>query len=144
MPFRHLWCEWIRYLSYWVRRLRFAGTYGMPLFEPALLIVIVFCLASPLAKDSPSIVTLRAIRAREFADQLRAAMVHELGHVWIYTHHSFLQTERLANVIGLRVADRASFEKVYAKLWKYERASGVPIDDLLGPPLAGHTLKHQS
>ena len=31
---------------------------------------------------------------------------------------------------------RASFEKVYTKLWAYEGASGVPIDDVLGPPAA--------
>src|SRR5690349_3203297 len=50
-------------------------------------------------------------------DELRAAVAHELGHVWIYTHHPFLQTERLANVIGQRVVDRGSFESIYAKLW---------------------------
>jgi hypothetical protein len=69
-------------------------------------------------------------------DELRAALAHELGHVWIYTHHPFLQTERMANVIGLRVTDRASLEKVYEKLWSYERTAGVPLDDLLGPPEA--------
>jgi hypothetical protein len=70
-------------------------------------------------------------------DELRAAVAHELGHVWIYTHHPFLQTERLANSVGLRVVDRESFEKMYSKLWTYEGASGVPIDDLLGSPPAG-------
>jgi hypothetical protein len=69
-------------------------------------------------------------------DELRAAVAHELGHVWIYTHHPFLQTERQANVIGQRVVDRRSFEKIYSKLWIYEGASGVPLDDLLGPPPA--------
>jgi hypothetical protein len=66
-------------------------------------------------------------------DELRAAVAHELGHVWIYTHHPFLQTENLANTVGQRMADRASFERIYAKLWAYEGTSGVPIDDLLGP-----------
>ena len=69
-------------------------------------------------------------------DELRAALAHELGHVWIYTHHPFLQTELEANVIAQRVVDRRSFENVYSKLWMYEGASGVPIDDLLGPPPA--------
>jgi hypothetical protein len=73
-------------------------------------------------------------------DELHAALAHELGHVWIYTHHPFLQTERLANIIGQRVADRAAFEKVYSKLWAYERTSGVPLDDLLGPRLPGVTV----
>src|SRR5215470_71921 len=69
-------------------------------------------------------------------DELRAALAHELGHVWIYTHHPFLQTELQANVIAQRVVDRRSFEKVYSKLWMYEGATGVPIDELLGPPPA--------
>jgi hypothetical protein len=160
----------------------------VPLFEPVLIFLFVFLLASPVAKDSPSIVTLRARRAQEFIDQLRAALrisnevqiavvtyqplvfsvqpmdthkdrflltmelgfllmldddelraalAHELGHVWIYTHHPFLHTERLANSVGLRVAARATFETIYSKLWAYEGTSGVPIDDLLGPPLEG-------
>jgi hypothetical protein len=69
-------------------------------------------------------------------DELRAALAHELGHVWIYTHHPFLQTELQANIIAQHVVDRRSFEKVYSKLWMYEGASGVPIADLLGPPPA--------
>src|SRR6185503_14647837 len=28
--------------------------------------------------------------------ELRAAVAHELGHVWVFTHHPFLQTEQLA------------------------------------------------
>jgi hypothetical protein len=64
--------------------------------------------------------------------ELRAALAHELGHVWIYTHFPFLQTERLANTIGQRAVDRGSFEKVYTKLWAYEGTPGVPLDDLLG------------
>ena len=66
-------------------------------------------------------------------DELRAAVAHELGHVWIYTHHPFLQTEHLANIVGQRVAGRASFERIYSKLWAYEGTSGVPMNDLLGP-----------
>jgi len=64
--------------------------------------------------------------------ELRAALAHELGHVWIYTHFPFLQTERLANTIGQRIVDRSSFERVYTKLWAYEGTPGVPMDDLLG------------
>jgi hypothetical protein len=66
-------------------------------------------------------------------DELRAALAHELGHVWIYTHHPYLQTERLANSIGLRLASRDSFERLYRKLWAYEGTTGVPSDELLGP-----------
>ena len=36
-------------------------------------------------------------------DELEAAIAHELGHVWVFTHHPHLQTEELANQIALRV-----------------------------------------
>lgn len=50
-------------------------------------------------------------------DELRAVIAHELGHVWIFTHHPFLQTERLANDVARRVVSRDSLERVYAKVW---------------------------
>jgi hypothetical protein len=66
--------------------------------------------------------------------ELRAALAHELGHVWIFTHHPFLQTERLANDIGQQAVSREDMEKLYAKLWHYEGTPGVAIETLLGPP----------
>jgi hypothetical protein len=66
-------------------------------------------------------------------EELHAALAHELGHVWIFKHFPFLQTERLANSIGLRVVPRENFEALYMKLWRYESAAGAPLDDLLGP-----------
>jgi hypothetical protein len=73
-------------------------------------------------------------------DDLRAVVAHELGHVWIYTHHPFLQTERLANDIAMRVVSRDSLLKVYEKVWQ---ATGIKGDltrflDVItspGPPL---------
>jgi hypothetical protein len=65
--------------------------------------------------------------------ELRAALAHELGHVWIFTHHPFLQTERLANEIGQRVVARQDLERLYRKLWAYEGTPGVAMDLLLGP-----------
>jgi hypothetical protein len=50
--------------------------------------------------------------------EVEAALAHELGHVWIYTHHPYLQTEKLANDIALRVVSRAMLEPVYEKVWK--------------------------
>jgi Zn-dependent peptidase ImmA (M78 family) len=50
-------------------------------------------------------------------DDLRAVVAHELGHVWIFTHHPYLQTEALANQIAMRVVSRESLEKVYDKVW---------------------------
>lgn len=51
-------------------------------------------------------------------DELRAAVAHELGHVWIFTHFPFLQTEQLANEIASRVVSRESLAPLYEKVWK--------------------------
>ena len=51
-------------------------------------------------------------------DELEAAIAHELGHVWIFTHHPYLQTEELANKIAMRAVKRDSLERVYAKVWE--------------------------
>jgi hypothetical protein len=51
-------------------------------------------------------------------EELEAAVAHELGHVWIFTHHPFLQTEELANQIAMRAVRRESLERVYAKVWQ--------------------------
>jgi hypothetical protein len=51
-------------------------------------------------------------------DEHKAAIAHELGHVWIYTHHPYLQTERLANDIALRVTSAEVLVPVYEKVWK--------------------------
>jgi predicted Zn-dependent protease len=50
-------------------------------------------------------------------EELRAVLAHELGHVWIYTHHPYLQTEQLANKVALQVVSRESLERVYGKVW---------------------------
>ena len=52
------------------------------------------------------------------ATELRAALAHELGHVWIFTHFPFLQTEELANDIASRVVSRESLAPLYDKVWK--------------------------
>ena len=51
------------------------------------------------------------------ADELRAIVAHELGHVWIFTHHPYLQTEALANQIAQRLVKRADLVQVYEKVW---------------------------
>ena len=73
-----------------------------------------------------------------FEDELRAALAHELGHVWIFTHHPFLHTERRANEISLGVVSRDALAKLYTKLWAYEGTAGVPIEQLLGPAALAH------
>jgi hypothetical protein len=59
----------------------------------------------------------RAFLEKLTADELRAVIAHELGHVWIYTHHPYLQTEQLANAIAMRVVPRDNLVKVYSKVW---------------------------
>ena len=50
--------------------------------------------------------------------EVEAAIAHELGHVWIYTHHPYEQSERLANDVALRVIDASVFAPVYEKVWR--------------------------
>ena len=56
--------------------------------------------------------------------ELEAAIAHELGHVWIHTHHPYLQTERLANDIALRVTGADVLVPVYEKVWERIGARG--------------------
>ena len=51
-------------------------------------------------------------------EEIEAVIAHELGHVWIFTHHPYLQTEELANEIALRVVSRESLDGLYEKVWK--------------------------
>jgi hypothetical protein len=57
-------------------------------------------------------------------EELEAIVAHELGHVWIFTHHPYLQTERLANDVALRVVSRESLTRVYDKVWAAGGAKG--------------------
>ncbi len=51
--------------------------------------------------------------------EMMAAIAHEMGHVWIYTHFPFLQTESLANRQALRLVSRSDLESVYRKVWEW-------------------------
>ena len=66
------------------------------------------------------------------ADDLKAIIAHELGHVWIFTHHPYLQTERLANTVAMRAVSRESLERVYNKVWERE-GSKSDLARFLGP-----------
>ena len=66
-------------------------------------------------------------------DEIAAALAHELGHVWIYTHAPFVQSERLANDIAMRVVSRSAFEPVYEKVWTRTGIKGNLIE-FIGPP----------
>ena len=69
-------------------------------------------------------------------DELEAALAHELGHLWVFTHHPFLQTEELANQIAMRVVSRESLERVYAKVWARGGTKG-DLNRFLGSTAAG-------
>jgi hypothetical protein len=66
------------------------------------------------------------------ADELDAVLAHELGHVWVFTHHPYLQTEKLANQIAMRVVTRDSLVSVYHKLWEHGGTKG-DLESFLGP-----------
>jgi Peptidase family M48 len=65
-------------------------------------------------------------------DELKAIVAHELGHVWIFTHHPYLQTEQLANTVAMRAVPRASLERVYSKVWERQGIKG-DLASFLGP-----------
>lgn len=56
--------------------------------------------------------------------EIEAALAHELGHVWVFTHFPYLQTEQLANEIAMRVVGRDALASVYEKVWKSGAAKG--------------------
>jgi hypothetical protein len=71
------------------------------------------------------------------SDELEAALAHELGHVWVFTHHPYLQTEQLANEVAMRVVSRDALVRVYGKVWKSGAQTGE-LATFLGPePKAG-------
>ena len=63
--------------------------------------------------------------------EVRAVIGHELGHVWIFTHHPYLQTEALANRIAMRVVSRESLAHVYDKMWTHQGIQG-DLEHFLG------------
>jgi len=71
-----------------------------------------------------------------FFDQLNdeeivAALAHEIGHVWIFSHPPHNHSEPLANEIALKIVPRKQMEALYIKLWKYLGTTGDMVD-LLG------------
>jgi phosphoribosyl-AMP cyclohydrolase len=70
--------------------------------------------------------------ARLTDEELEAAVAHELGHVWVFTHHPYMQTEALANQIAMRTVSRAALARVYEKVWKRGASSG-DLAHVLGP-----------
>ena len=74
---------------------------------------------APTQQDGPFEVRVEA-RMLDLlsADELEAVLAHELGHVWIFTHHPYLQTELLANQVAMRTVSRDALARVYEKVWR--------------------------
>jgi hypothetical protein len=66
------------------------------------------------------------------ADELVTVIAHELGHVWIFTHHPYLQTESLANRVAMRMVTRERLEQVYTKVWQRAGEKGS-LARFMGP-----------
>ena len=67
--------------------------------------------------------------------ELEAAVAHELGHVWVFTHHPFLQTEQLANEVAMRIVSAKQLARLYDKVWKRTNVKG-DLARFLGPDIA--------
>lgn len=118
---------------------------GLAISQPVAVSVVpsnklVMSVAAPAIKDGPFHLSIDATVLGDLSDdELSAAVAHELGHVWVFTHHPYLQTERLANEIAMRVVSRDSLERLYSKVWAHGGTKG-DILSFLGPPPAAPTL----
>ena len=112
-------------------RLQIVEQVHVTLVEHNPLVMSVETLAG---RTGPFVITVDGAFIEELSrEETEAALAHELGHVWIYTHHPFIQTERLANDIAMRVINRSAFEPVYKKVWQRTGIAGNLIE-FLGPP----------
>jgi hypothetical protein len=112
-------------------RLQIAEHVHVTLVEHNPLVMSVETLAG---RTGPFVITVdRDFIAELSKEETEAALAHELGHVWIYTHHPYLQTERMANDVAMRVINRSAFEPVYKKVWERTGIAGNLIE-FLGPP----------
>jgi len=90
---------------------------------------------APEEPTKPFVLSIDATFLNTLTDEeIEAAIAHELGHVWIFTHHPYLQTEGLANQIAMRAVSRASLERVYAKVWERGGTKGDLARFLGAPP----------
>jgi hypothetical protein len=73
----------------------------------------------PAKEGDGFVIAIEGAFASRLTDaELKGVLAHELGHVWIFTHHPYLQTEQLANRIAMRAVSRENLEQVYEKVWK--------------------------
>ena len=115
-------------------RLRIAEAVHVSMVDTNHLLLSV----EPVEDSSPRVFSLLVedTFATTLSDaELEAAVAHELGHVWIFTHHPFLQTEQLANEVAMRLVSRDSLALLYDKVWKRAGTKG-DLRRFLGPEVA--------
>jgi hypothetical protein len=96
-------------------------------------VALIVSVEAPVDHDAPFRLAIEdRFLSRLSEEELDAAMAHELGHVWVFTHHPYLQTEKLANQIAMRVVTRDSLVSVYQKLWQHGGTKG-DLNTFLGP-----------
>jgi hypothetical protein len=115
---------------------RLRGELGIPesvdvSIEPQVALVV--SVEAPIDRGEPFRLAIEnGFLDRLSAEELDAVLAHELGHVWVFTHHPFLQTEKLANQIAMRVVPRDTLVSVYHKLWEHGGTRG-DLESFLGP-----------
>jgi hypothetical protein len=110
---------------------------------PAIVVTIVptnalmMSVEAPTEQEKPFVLSIDATFLGTLTDdEIEAAIAHELGHVWIFTHHPYLQTEELANQIAMRAVSRGVLERLYAKVWERGGTKGDLARFLGEPPAA--------
>jgi hypothetical protein len=94
------------------------------------------------ARSGPFVMTIDEKFIRSLSDaELEAAIAHELGHVWIFTHAPYVQSERLANDIAMRVTSRTILEPVYEKVWQRIGLRGK-LSDVINTDGTNHHQQH--
>jgi len=108
---------------------------------PAIVVTIVpsnalmMSVEAPEEPTKPFVLSIDASFLNTLGDdEIEAAIAHELGHVWIFTHHPYLQTEELANQIAMKVVSRTVLERLYAKVWQRGGTKGDLARFLGAPP----------
>lgn len=92
-----------------------------------------FSVETPSHPGAPFVVRVEErMSERLSSDELQAALAHELGHVWVFTHHPYLQTEQLANEVAMRAVSREALARVYRQVRKAGGSKG-DLSAFLGP-----------
>jgi hypothetical protein len=115
---------------------RLRGELGIPEIVDVAIesqVALVVSVEAPIDRGEPFRLAIEDGFLERLSDEeLDAVLAHELGHVWVFTHHPYLQTERLANQIAMRVVTRDSLVSVYHKLWAHGGTKG-DLESFLDP-----------